>query len=130
METESTESIRYPLDILWEITNAVCGYDFPRIKSSRKMEEVMVRHIFWAVADEELGYSYQQLAHYCGLDHHTTVMSGLRRIRKAQQLTPLGLSTEPAVAELYWKVKKAFREEQNTGLDIITVPKYPTLAYL
>jgi len=119
-----------PLELLWEITNLVFGTDFPRKKSTRKQEEVKVRHVFWTVAAEELGYSYAQLAAWNYVYHHTSVLHGLKRVRKAQSLTPLRLPSEPDVAAAYFQVRKIFTEETQLGTTIITIPKYPTLAYL
>lgn len=125
-----TQDERPPIDILWDITNAVCGTNYTRQKVSRKQAEVKVRHIFWTVANEQLNHSLVELAVYCHVGNHTSVLSGIKRVRRAQQLTPLRLPTEPDVATAYWQVSKAFKEEINVGLDLITIPKWPTLAYL
>lgn len=119
-----------PIELLWEIVNLVFGTDFPRYKQSRKREEVKVRHVFWAIAHEQFEYSLQGLASWNRAGDHSVVIHGIKRVRRAQSLTPLRLPVEPDVANAYQQARKIFLEEVTPGLDIINIPKWPTLAYL
>jgi len=126
------------LDLLWGIVCQVNGYACGPVKTSRKQEQVILRHVFWAIAKGQTTVSLKQLAIYSGVDNHTSVLHGLRRVKKAMEITNLGKYFEPAVVDLYVKalgeylILEAKEDTIRPTFEVTTLDrKYPlTTGYL
>jgi hypothetical protein len=110
------------LDTIWIIVCQTSGKVAASVKATRKQEEVVLRHVFWAIARKETAASLKQLAMYSGVENHTSVLHGTRRVRKALGLTPRGNYVEPMVANLYLKALAEF--QMVDAKDQISRPSY------
>ena len=110
------------LDAIWGVVCMINGEQAGPVKTSRKQEEVILRHVFWTIAKEETTVSLNQLAMYSGVDHHTSVLHGIRRVRKSLELTARGKYVEPAVAKLYLESPEEYLILDTQGE--IPRPKY------
>jgi hypothetical protein len=96
------------LEQLWTLVVRECTYQVGREKPSRRNREVMVRHLFFAVSDHFAMGELQNLATFVGLKDHTTVLHGIRRVKKACSINPLGRYAEPVVANRFNNIVREF----------------------